>query len=409
MNISSQIAANASTRTAHAFGAHLASTGATRVSHPLAISRQLRLRAQEQNLTLAQSSVLFAISDFRDSRGVAFPALPTIALHACCAERTVQDAIPVLVDKGLLSILKPASPRSSTVYRVNLLSPGSSTADFQRPLTQPLTPQQQTVELPQTPTHTTVELPVTVEVASTVELPTKVELVDRDELDREWRPAPLRGAAGASEVPNEEDKDKNARTHPHTDARRATLGPSHTTQTVELTAQKPIETAELVTPQTPLHTSPEQTVEPRKEPTPSATVQRVPSQNVQARAALVALVAALGLGDLDLQGTRADRRAVNRVAHAALRVTEAKERATRGTSKRHQEPLRSGHVAPIPSRATQTTGQPQSVAPTAKTLFELPDAERAKVAASLKQWRTQGLGEKWRYPGKSEESEKDSS
>lgn len=90
--------------------------------YPLAQSRALREMAASSNLSCVQCAVFTALGEFRDCERLAWPSVKTLARLACCCERSVQQALSVLLRKGLITVVAPATAHSTTRYRIRMPS-----------------------------------------------------------------------------------------------------------------------------------------------------------------------------------------------------------------------------------------------------------------------------------------------
>ena len=78
----------------------------------------MRVSAQAKGATGTEIAVLMALADFRNGNGAAWPSLPTLVQHTGFADKTVRRALARLRELGLLHVVIPATPRTSTRYRV---------------------------------------------------------------------------------------------------------------------------------------------------------------------------------------------------------------------------------------------------------------------------------------------------
>jgi hypothetical protein len=312
-------------------------------THPLAVNRALRLYARAHGLSLAQHAVFMALSEFRDASGIVWPSVSTMAAHAGCSERTVQEALPVLVAKGLLSVVAPSTPRRPTVYRVAF--PGVSQPVLE-PTAEDGPPKQPPIQVP----------PPSVEPSVATKTP---------------GPGPVRvrcsertpGVQRAHPKENIEEINKNTRAGAQACAREAHPGLASNPESVPSASVVP-------TPATP-PTSFEPMPAPRMAP--------------------AALGAALSSGE---RLTRRERSQINRTAWATMRQTEHLIRITSCVASK--EPAQGPRASPSGSLTSKRIQSP-AAADTSTPLRDLSLNERTRIVESLRAWRQRGCQGTWTY------------
>jgi hypothetical protein len=102
--------------------------------HPLAQNRALREQAATRGATGTEIAVLMALADFRNDHGAAWPSLATLVRQSQFSDKTVRRALARLRELGLLHVVLPATPRTSTRHRVELPGQGDQSERSQRPV-----------------------------------------------------------------------------------------------------------------------------------------------------------------------------------------------------------------------------------------------------------------------------------
>jgi hypothetical protein len=288
-------------------------------AHPLGQNRMLRLHAGAQDLTLAQHAVFMAFAEFRDAQGIVWPSVRTVAEHANCSERTVQEALPVLVRKQLLSVVAPSTPRRPTVYCVSL--PVAS-----QPVPAPVA---------------TAPLPIAQEAP-----PPAVSPVEPFASPNAPTPAPVTIEIGPSQVMGL-SAPESVQTQERCSARTSEVQPAHPKETgkedkehARAPAQAHSREAQSV-PVTLVPVPAPAVPEPRPVPVPE-----IPTTQVSAQ--IAALVSTFGLMPGPVKVRRAQRSEINRALHAVQRQTEAKARAAQASVQSPRTPNLGGRPSSLP-------------------------------------------------------------